>query len=365
MAFNIISVLRFLNWSPLLHVSNDDNFDSIENLSTTRTFITSCSIMPFKDKDRISLLAIELGERKFYICSFLRNDSSNSFCFKLFECLSFYGICKKFNKNEIDLKAKKYRNLISRTGYDDKKISIQVEFLKEKFNQNKDIRSFIYNKINNYLSINLAHIAFMGYLFTEILSIKDQNSFYYFFLVIFGMTCLYVVNNSFFIWSGLSVKSFTRSTLKELKADSTNIQLATNYYTDWIASKNETEILASILRNIEKYFIRGIVFAILSWLILITGLKKNETPLSTNGYVNESFIESKKFYFFDNIFQSNLVDIGNARNGMHNHKEYKPEVIKPIETKKSYKKARNKKTKNKNIKVKIINNNTVIIKYKD
>ena len=53
MTFDIINILKILNWSPLLHTSNDDNFDSIDNLTTARTFIIGASPSPIQDKDRI------------------------------------------------------------------------------------------------------------------------------------------------------------------------------------------------------------------------------------------------------------------------------------------------------------------------
>ena len=366
MAFNIVSVLNILNWSPLLRTSNDYNFDSIGNSGANRTFIIGGSISPLKAKDRISLLAIDFGENKYYVCSFVRNDANNKFDFKCFENLNFYTFCKKTSQNEVDLKTMAYKDFIVNASHTDIMLDIQTDFLKEKFNQNKDIKSTTYNKINNYVSINLAHIAFIGYIFTEILSIKNHNNFYYSFLVLFSIAFLYTVNYSLLLKSGLSVKPLIRSTFKDLKQKPTNKQLATSYYTDWFSSNNEQHLLASIVCNIEVYFIRSLVLTILSWLtltLLNTGLQnmdsRNEIPLSVPGYVNESLLENKISYFLDKIFPNNLLNINNTNNDIQNSKEHSPKVKKKLSKSKvkSYKKTK--------IKVKIIDNNTVLIKYKD
>lgn len=161
MVYNLLKVIALiLNWSPCLHISEDSNFGSVDNLTMIR----------------LSFLAIPLGNNKYYFLSVIKDTATHKWKIQLYKCLNFYDICKIESQNEIDGKTIVYKNTILHLS--DENINIQIVLLKEKYNQNENRKSTVYNKMNNYAAINLAHIAFIGYLLTELSNIKNHNSFF-------------------------------------------------------------------------------------------------------------------------------------------------------------------------------------------
>lgn len=191
-------------------------------------------------------------------------------------------------------------------------------------------------------------------------------------MIIFILSCLYTINYSLFIKFGLSIKSFTRSRFKDLKANPITRELAACYYTDWYSSKDEAYIISSIVYNIEEYCIRGLTSSALLWILIFTNSNlQNKNTSTTSGYINESIIASKTNHLFNNSFPSLLIDINKIATPIDSElkKEYtdKPEKLKNKNrseiTKLSHHAHRYQKQKK--INVKIIDNNTVLIKYKD
>lgn len=286
MTYNIFKIIALiLNWSPFLHISKDSNFGSVDNLSEIR----------------FSFLAIPLGNNKYYLLSVIKDTITHKWKIEIYKRLKFYDICKRESQNEIDRKTIDYKNTIRHLS--DKNIDIMIDFLKEKYNQNENRKSTVYNKMNNYAAINLAHITFIGYLLTELSNIKNHNHFFYIFLIAFILSCLYTLNYSLFIKFGLSIKNFARSSFKDLKANPISKELAACYYTDWYSSKNEVHIISSIVYNIEEYCIRGITSSVLLWILILTNASlQNKISSTTSGYVNDSIIVSKTNCLFNNFF---------------------------------------------------------------
>lgn len=344
-----IIIAKLLNWSPILHISEDNKFGFIDNLT---------------NKLRVSIFSIPFGDNKLYFLSWIKPNTGDKWNFEFCKCLRFYDIVKKESQSEIDNKTEAYKIFIE--DHSDEEIDHQADFLKEKTNENQDRKSSAYNKINNYAAINLVHIGFIGYLFTEILNIKNYSTFSYLFYVIIGFSFVYTLNYFLFIKLGLSVKTFVRSTFKDLKENPTAKQLATNYYTDWYASKNDAEVMVSIVCNIEEYFIRSICVTFVLWAcIIVNNNWLHETVSEVFSYESENLINDKiKDYFINYLpeFQFNVYEKNYESLILSLEKSrYK---VRNSSIKRLAKKHSNIKIKN-SIKVKIIDNHTVLIKYKD
>jgi hypothetical protein len=280
MAFKFLEkIMLAMNWSPFLHISNDRNFGSINTVNKART-TSAGSIL--ENGDRISLLSLEFGSKKCYFISL--TIVSGKLKFQIYKFLKFYDVLEKYDISHIDNKADRYKNHIISQNIE--QLNIQIDFLKEKFNENQSRISGVHDKITNYSAIVLVYIGFVGYLLTELIKIKKYSSnFYEISWAIFFVLVVYSLNLIGFIQFGLSVKSYARSKFSDLKNSPTSIQLAVNYYTDWYSEKNQADIISSVVSNIEIYYIRSLFVSFLLWLIIF---------LNSNGFLEKasSFISA-------------------------------------------------------------------------
>jgi hypothetical protein len=349
MAFNILKIIApILNWSPFLHISEDFNFGSVDNLIAVR----------------LSFLAIPLGSNKIYLLSFVK-DATNKWNFEIHKCLNFYAVCKKEDQSQIDHKTSSYKTLIE--SHTEEQIKFQIDFLKEKFNQNQSRKSTLYNKINNYTAITLVYLGFTGYLFSELLSLKIDNIYFYNCLwIMFSLSVIYTLNLFIFIKFALSIQAYIRSKFGDLKNDPTDKQLAASYYTDWYSSANEAQIISSIVCNIEEYFTRSLVVTVLLWLCMVGNNNwLNKISSATPSYENQYLIVNKSDEFLVDEFSSFLGKINKTNNKIyiiskkdnHNYKVIKDFI--EFATKNS------RKLETIEINGGILDNNAILLKYKD
>lgn len=350
MAFNIFKIIAFIsNWSPVLHISEDSNFGSVDKLSRVR----------------LSFLAIPLGKNKFYFLSLVKDEVINKWKLEIYKCLNFYSVCKKEDQSQIDTKVNSYNAQIGNQ-LDIDNLKIQIDFLKDKFNQNQERKSILYNKINNYTAIVLVFLGFIGYLLTELLNLNFYKINYYIYWIMFVLLIIYTLNLSLFVKDGLSIQAYIRSKFGDLKNNPTYKQLALSYYTDWYSSKNESQILSSIVCNIEEYFSRSLFITILLWFCIIINKNWPSMAYSTTlNYKSEYLIVNNSDEFLPDEFSKFLKNINKTKNGIYiisNKDNFNYKVIKEfieIATKKS------SRLEAIEIESNSLDNNTILLKYKD
>jgi hypothetical protein len=245
---------QVLNWSPILHASTDNQFGSIGQ---------GCP-------NRFSLFGLSLGKRKIYIFSLVKTE--DSFHFNFFYHLNFDLICQIKSESDVNEKVDSYHESISEK--DDDLVRNQIEFLKYKISMNQSRTSSGYNKTNSYTAIVLVYTGFIAYLLGQIANLPSENilSRYTAYILIF-LAAYYAYNCILFITSVLSVKGYTKSTFGELKQNSSLQKLASAYYTDWYSTNNESQVITSVVANIEKYFTKSFVMTLSVWIILFIGEK--------------------------------------------------------------------------------------------
>jgi len=276
-------ILLISNWSPLLHSSNDCLFGSLGE----------------SDPDRYSLIEFSLGKRKLYFVTFFK--SNNRYHFKLYDQINFDAICKINTEEEMQEKIDAYSNEIK--DKNDDLINIHIFFLKDKIGMNQTRIVSAYNKINSYTAITLAYIGFIVFLVNKV--IKSDESIIYFQWVVFVLMILsiyYTANCVLFIKSGLSIKGYIRSTFKDLKKQPTFQQLSLNYYTDWYSTNNEAQVITSLVRNIEKYFIRSFVLSILILLAIFLNEFIQINSTNNTNHKNEYLIMDDSGSFLTSEF---------------------------------------------------------------
>jgi hypothetical protein len=243
---------QVLNWSPILHASIDSQFGSIDQ----------------GYPNRFSLFGLSLGKRKFYIFSLVKTE--DLFHFNFFDHLNFDSMCEIKSESDVNEKADSYQECISEKS--DDLVRNQIEFLKDKISMNQSRTSSGYNKTNSYTAIVLVYMGFIAYLLGQVTNLPSENilSRYAVYILIF-LAVYYAYNCTLFIKSALSIKGYTRSKFQKLKENSSVQKLASAYYTDWYSTNNESQVITSVVANIEKYFTRSFVMSLSVWIILFMG----------------------------------------------------------------------------------------------
>ena len=280
-----------LSWSPVLHVSSDSDFGSFDGS---------------KSDFRLSLLTLSLGQIKYYFVSLVKYDLTWNFNF--YKRLDFFDVCPISSSEEIDGKCKNYENHSSEKEYKDDELKFHIELLKEKITQCRALIASSYTKLNSYRAIILALAAAGIYLLSEIVSVTNSSPLT---IAGSGLLVLFFLNglSAFLqITFALKVKTFVKSTFNELKENTTAIQLAKAFYTDFLSLNNESRITVSITKNAEKYFNRSFIVFALAWLCVFVNKNgiieyKPELKSTEQEYIvidnNQKLHEKQLALFFD------------------------------------------------------------------
>ncbi len=251
----LVWIGSLLNWSPVLHVSSDSDFGSFDGS---------------KSDFRLSLLTLSFGQSKYYFVSLAKGDSTWNF--NLYKCLDFFDVCPLSSSKELDGKGDSYEKEYK--VYKEDELKLHIELLKEKITQSRTRISSSYTKLNSYRAIILALAAAGIYLLSETVSVTNCSPLTIVgsgFLVLFF---LYGLSAFLQITFALKIKAFVKSTFKELKENTTEIQLAKAFYIDFLSLNNESRITVSITKNAEKYFNRSFIVLAFAWLCVF--VNKNE-----------------------------------------------------------------------------------------
>jgi hypothetical protein len=297
---------KILNWSPLLHVSSDSNFGSYDGSNSDF---------------RLTLFTLSLGQNKYYLISLFK--SGTAWRFNLFKILSFFDICPITSLKEIEDKSNEYG--VHANSSDDEKLKLHIELLKEKISQNRTKISNSYTKMNSYRSIIIALAAVGIYLLTELVTVASINILIVLSSILLILFMLYGLSAFLQVTFALKVKSFVKSSFKDLKTTSTTLQLAQSFYTDFLSLNNESRITVSITKNAEKYFNRSFIVLVISWLCLF--VSKNELldynhvlPSVKNEYIvidSQQKLQSKQLAKFLNVldtYEGKIYVISNKSN---------------------------------------------------
>lgn len=303
-------LLKLLNVSPVLRVTDDTNFGTIEKSFTEL---------------RLSLISITLGPYIIFLFSygFRANNTSHPKGFRFYYHLNFNDV----HPRDIDIdKIKQLKDnhlLFLRTNNDSNKHAAYLETIKAKLEQAKDKRGKTFNKFLAYLAV----IAFVLPLFIPpLLKIRELSHYPLWIQVVFYFLAVYLfllfINMGYFLYRFVAVRNSIRFMYKEVKeATDPNEALINGLYTDYQVMDKESIIDVGVLRNIEKYMIGiGMISILIMGLYILTlPLKEQQTnadkPTISNyaGDVfkiplNQSSEEMlKQSASFLNSLQSNLI----------------------------------------------------------
>lgn len=235
-------MIAILNWIPVFHLSCDDFFGAYKKGS----------------KRRFSLVVISLGRCKIYIISLSENK------FSIFKILRFDVICHDMPQADIDQAADAFSKNVN--GQNDSELSIQYEFLKERFNTNENSKSSLETRVSAHITTYLALLGVYGYILTLLLRESGRLAEISWGILAFG--CVFLVAAATFMWPLLQVKGVTRSTFSELRTKPTLLTQARLAYINWYASQDEIHIRSSQAKNAELNIILALFISIPLWIFV-------------------------------------------------------------------------------------------------
>lgn len=240
-------ICMILNWSFLLHISCDKNFDT-----------------PQKNAQiRISLFHICIGISHCYFLTY--NFGSKKF--SLYYKLHYRDLCPELTKSEITNEVTRYKNTLPPTK--NELHDIQVEFLKEKKEDNKEAISSSYNKASFLLGFITTVVGLFVYLLPTIVSYNASSILIYIvFLYLSINSTTNIINAGVFIFEVLRVRGYLQYRYEDIsKAEGENYVLLYHYF-EWKAIDNARVNKVGLLRNAEKYSIRIFFLAVTLWIFL-------------------------------------------------------------------------------------------------
>lgn len=236
-------VLLALNLSPVLHISSDNNFDSIKNTGD----------------QRISIISIPLGDSFLYILTFDSEKGCNLF-YRLH--LSDVQVSRDINKITRDFisfdKVNSYRN---------NNTDLRLDFLNHKYSDCINSLNTLNNKVNSYVAISLVYAGFCGYLLTNTIDIKEDAYRYISYPLIF-IILLNLTQSLFLLRVYLKVKGKEKSSFSTFKYNTSKSNLTSSIYFDWLSISDEITLSASLVKNIEKYFIRSMISSVILLVVI-------------------------------------------------------------------------------------------------
>lgn len=264
---------KLLNWSPVFHCSQDQNFGSIGDGVNLR----------------YSLLVVPIGKKKLYLFSI--NERKFSCLYQLLAPIS----------NELeyfqDLKNKYLEHLETLPS---EAVETEIDTLKDKLSTCRGIYSQLLSKSSMYIGILSIYVAPVILLLSEAISraIESDNFFYQGIVVYITISIVFwLMNFSLFNLEALRVKGTYASTFGEIKASPDRNTLASLYYFDWQSEKSRSENLATIIKNVEKYLGRSLVggFTLGATIIfghyLSSGVRESVHLLNKDGSVPIKTVE--------------------------------------------------------------------------
>ncbi len=236
-------ILAVFNWLPMFHCSNDEQFGSFDNTSDAR----------------FSLFVFPFGVKKYYFLTYRK-----SIGFKLNYTLPF-----KIDLETVNEKAQAYEKYIKDKAHDKEQVKIQIECLRDMISDKNASSALLNNKINLYTSVLLVFLGSWFFLLSEIIKFKTELFEIKLLLwILFFLSGGYILNSLLFVHYTLKVKPSVHSMFSELKGNPDFNQFAKNKYIDWFSLKENLRNLASVVMNIEKYFIRGFITSAFVWIVV-------------------------------------------------------------------------------------------------
>ncbi|PSV57394.1 hypothetical protein [Photobacterium sp. GB-3] len=263
-------VCRILNYFPIIHASQDSRFDSVDSLAELR----------------LSILSLPWGDKHIYLFTYIHQGNFKE-RFKLLSILRISDIKPPRQQKELDQLESDFLELEDDT--DGLKSNLRMEFLKHKSTECQNSINTLNNKVNSYIAIALVYTGLFAFLFQSILGLGISH-FSVLMWLTFGISSISLINVLVLLRKYLQVKETLKSKFGSFKGSPNLKQLVKSIYIDWLISQDEQWEAATLVKNIEKYFIRSVF---LSSLILFSTILQpfiQHIPSDVIKATNDEFI---------------------------------------------------------------------------
>lgn len=240
------SILHMLNFSFLLHISCDKNFDTYQ------------SGLPV----RISLLHLNIAMSHFYFLTFCLNTKH----FLWLHRISFKDLVPPVDSAIIMDEVNAFdQTLLGKSDIHD----AQIDFLKEKKSDNQNAISGAHNKASFFLAFITSVVGLLTFLLPTISEYHSESYLTIIFLwFLVASSLVNIINAGVFIFEILNVNGYVRYKFKELSSSKgDNFELLYHYF-EWKAGDAERVNIISLLKNAIKYSLRAFCFSILLWAFI-------------------------------------------------------------------------------------------------
>ncbi|WP_413483713.1 hypothetical protein [Shewanella baltica] len=275
-----------LNLSPILHISRDEEFDSITQLTELR----------------ISIFSLPFGDKHLYFISLSKKNG-----FELFSVLRVSDL--QPSRSQEDLVKYKSNFLYLNDNADGLKSQLRMDFLKHKNSDCQNSINTLNNKVNSYIAIALVYAGLGTFLFKSLLDLP-VSTISIVMWAIFALSVIFLVNVLVLLRRYLQVKAVAKSKFSSFKESPEWKTLAASIYIDWLTSQEEQTAAATLVKNIEKYFIRSVAFS--AFLLIATALQPYNWLLTEQSSTGGS---STKFVLLDkegNFSPQELLSLSKA-----------------------------------------------------
>lgn len=247
--------IGFFNWLPIFHISCDELFGA---------YSPSHPI-------RFSAISISVGRSKLYIFTIKSKK------LRLWHNLRFNDACPLSDRNEVDQKADAFFRVIQ--SQTPEELAIQYEYLKEAFNNNEDSKSSLETRVSAHITTYFALLGLYGYIVTLMLHESGSMVVISWLALLVGF--IFLAAAAAFMWSILQVKGVTRSAFKDLRQSPDLMTQARLAYTNWYASKDETRVRASLVKNAESNLILSLCVGVILWAFVQFGVVGTDDRVDT------------------------------------------------------------------------------------
>lgn len=235
------------NLSPIFHISRDKEFDSITQLTELR----------------ISIFSLPWGDKHLYFMSLTKR-----YGLELFSVIRVSDL--QPSRSQEDLVKLKSDFLYLNDDADGLKSQLRIDFLKHKNTDYQNSINTLNNKVNNYIAIALFYAGLCTFLFKSLLELP-VSTISIVMWAIFALSVIFLVNVLVLLRRYLQVKAVAKSKFSSFKESPEWKTLAASIYIDWLTSQEKQELAATLVKNIEKYFIRSV--ALSTFLLITTALQ--------------------------------------------------------------------------------------------
>lgn len=291
------AIVFMFNFFPIFHISRDKDFGSITQINDLR----------------FSLIHLPYGDGIIYFITYNKNSK-----FNIFYIIKLSNIQESRDASSLTEGFKKFEYYSS-----DRSSKLRMEFLQHKYSDCLNSINSLNNKVNLYIAIVLVYTGFVGYLSKESFS-QDINNINCFLLTAIILCIFNLYGLCSVLKRYLDVKSYSKSSFGDLKAQATQKNLTAGIYYDWIGLSDKIIMSGSLVRNIEKYFYRSAFFSICSIILLNLSsqpLKITDTSGTTvnhNEYIivdeNGNFSTKTLFRLSENMKDKEVIFIFSESN---------------------------------------------------